>query len=89
MHNFDRILIIWFIGFVLITAVIAIHYLFAYANNSTATTITMLLLVDPRDPDAIISCDDEICKAGLIIAAMDETLKINNSTSLLVFPPKP
>ena len=79
MHNFDRILIIWLVGFVVITAVIAIH-LFAYATT---------VLVDARDPDAIISCDDEICKAGLIIAAMDETLKINNSTSLLVFPPKP
>lgn len=45
-----------------------------------------VMLVDPRDPDSIPSCDDEICKHDLKIAVMDETLNLTNSTNLLVFP---
>ncbi len=49
----------------------------------------VVIAFDPRDPDAIISCDDEICKHDLKIATLDETLTLSNVTSLLVYPKHP
>jgi hypothetical protein len=77
MDQINKILLIWLAVFMVVTAIIAIHLFFASASSA----ITML--VDPRDGDAILSCDDEICKHDLKIATLDETLKINNVTSLL------
>lgn len=41
--------------------------------------------VDPKDPDAVLSCNDEICKKKLLLAP---EAAAHNVTSLLIWPHK-